>query len=461
MMQLDLLEAIADVAPVGRVLRHVAYHKLGEHKGSRRVWLEGKRLRDVGFVHGVRYRATVTDGALVLTLSASGDRVVSGRQDRPVVDLLTRELGDVDRIQVRFLSGGEIRISVHPVDKAAGERLARLLARLERQEPVQVGSLCHGGGVTAEALVRGFGRSGVDARLAFGLEIDGGYLEQALAHNPLWLQGGLSVEANLDEVEADLLPTVDVLDAGLPCTAASRAGRAKKGTAFAEEDAKLAHLVYGFLRVVERTQPAVIVLENVVEYASTASAAIIRGQLGAWGYEVQEQRVEGQDYSLEARPRLVLVATTRGLPFDLSELAPVEPRPGVLGEVLDFTIAETDERWRTFDHLKAKRERDAEAGKSFKPQVVSVDSTSVPTLRRGYWKGGSTDPRLQHPSDPERSRLLSAAEHARVKGVPAALVDGLSNTRAHEILGQSVTAPAFVALGSLLGRALAGNSEAA
>jgi len=51
------------------------------------------------------------------------------------------------------------------------------------------------------------------------------------------------------------------------------------------------------------------------------------------------------------------------------------------------------------------------------------------------------------------ARLFSAAEHARIKGIPPALVAGLSEKKAHEILGQSVVAPAFVGLGSLIAQA--------
>ena len=457
--QLDIFSALTTPAtPVAAVatvqntarMRHLAYPKLGVHNGARRLWLEGRRLADVGFAHGVRYTASMVDGALVLRITPMGDHKVSGSGSRPVVDLVASALGDVDRCEVRFYQG-EVRVTLHPTDKAATARLERLVARMAAAEPVRVGSLCHGGGVTADALTRGLDKAGLASVLTFGVELEPVYLEQAMAHNALWTAGALSVEGNLDEVDTRLLPQIDILDAGLPCTAASRAGRAKRGSAFAEDESKIAHLVYGFLRVIEATQPAVVVLENVVEYASTATAAIIRGQLGAWGYDVQERRVEGAEYALEARSRLVLVATTRGLAFDLGTLHAVEPRPAVVGDILD-DVPITDPAWRTYSGIADKQVRDAAAGKSFKPQVVTVESATVPTIRRGYQKAGSTDPRLLHESG--LSRLLTPAEHARCKGVPVRLIEGLSPLRAHQILGQSVVAPTFVALGTLLGETL-------
>lgn len=96
------------------------------------------------------------------------------------------------------------------------------------------------------------------------------------------------------------------------------------------------------------------------------------------------------------------------------------------------------------------------AGKGFKRQLVTPDSTSVGTVGRGYFKGRSTEPFLQHPdpSKSELSRLFTATEHARLKGIPPSMVDGLSETIAHEVLGQSVVYPVFQAVGEALGMAL-------
>jgi len=46
-------------------------------------------------------------------------------------------------------------------------------------------------------------------------------------------------------------------------------------------------------------------------------------------------------------------------------------------------------------------------------------------------------------------------EHARIKGVPEHLVEGMSATRAHEGLGQGVCYAPFKALGKAIGRMLA------
>ena len=45
-------------------------------------------------------------------------------------------------------------------------------------------------------------------------------------------------------------------------------------------------------------------------------------------------------------------------------------------------------------------------------------------------------------------------EHARIKGIPEELVAGMSNTIAHEALGQSVLFEPFKAVGTLVGESL-------
>jgi DNA (cytosine-5)-methyltransferase 1 len=105
-------------------------------------------------------------------------------------------------------------------------------------------------------------------------------------------------------------------------------------------------------------------------------------------------------------------------------------------------------------YLKAKALRDAEAGKGFAMQWLEPGSTMVPTLRKGYHKAGSTDPRLRHPTDPALSRLLTSAEHARIKGIDPALLDGVPETTGHQVCGQAVDVRPVRAIGKRLGRAL-------
>jgi DNA (cytosine-5)-methyltransferase 1 len=87
-------------------------------------------------------------------------------------------------------------------------------------------------------------------------------------------------------------------------------------------------------------------------------------------------------------------------------------------------------------------------------QFVQPTDSQVPVLRKAYYKGGSTDPRLVHPTDPERSRLFTHGEVARIKGVDETLVQGLSRTQAIEVLGQGIVYEPFRAAAQRIGEAL-------
>lgn len=82
------------------------------------------------------------------------------------------------------------------------------------------------------------------------------------------------------------------------------------------------------------------------------------------------------------------------------------------------------------------------------------------TIGRGYQKARSTEPFLKHPTN-GKQRLFTPVEHARVKTIPEQLVAGLSDTTAHEILGQSVIHAAFMAVGKLVGETLNGAAACA
>jgi DNA (cytosine-5)-methyltransferase 1 len=95
-----------------------------------------------------------------------------------------------------------------------------------------------------------------------------------------------------------------------------------------------------------------------------------------------------------------MLAVTAGIEFDFSQLHPSGDGLQLVGDVLDMSIAPDDTNWREFVYLKTKEIRDAVKGNSFGMQIVAPEDSSVPTLRKGYQKGGSTDPLLKHPSNP-------------------------------------------------------------
>jgi hypothetical protein len=74
-----------------------------------RVWLEGTRLVAAGFTVGVRYNLTEADGQLILTLAADGGRKVSGKGDKPIIDIT----GDL----IRRVFAGRLTVTVEYTDR--------------------------------------------------------------------------------------------------------------------------------------------------------------------------------------------------------------------------------------------------------------------------------------------------------------------------------------------------------
>jgi DNA (cytosine-5)-methyltransferase 1 len=449
-------------------MKAVEVQKIGENKGKPRVWLQGKRPLKGGFLPGLLYcvKKDASKQMLTLELAENGDHVVCKKTNKdgteiPIIDINSIEsLGMFDGMEAVRVVIAERKIFILPLatEIRRKERLDFLKSTLEKDEPIKVGSVSHGMGVLSLALETGLAKAGVKSTLAFAIDIDGDALEHASNCNPVWNDDTIAVAAPLQEVVFDeyvmsKLPRVHLVEAGIPCTAASVAGRAKKGLAQPEDDPNVGHLMAAFISLIGRVQPSFVVLENVVPYQSSASMGIYRSMMSDMGYDVHERVLSGDEFGvLENRKRMVAIAVTRGIEFDVNDLIPpVEMRKQIkVGDILD-DIPNDDTSWSSMQYLKDKEVRDMEAGKGFRMQVVTADSILVPTITRGYMKRRSTDPFLQHPENPDLLRLFTPAEHARIKGILESLVAGLSGTTAHQLLGQSILPVPFEFVGEKVG----------
>lgn len=447
-------------------MKHYLVATLGAHRGSPRLWLQGANLAHAGFKPGMRFDVELVPDNLRLFLSESGERTVSrkrrGETEQPVIDINSRDVLDAfvghAAVRVVILDTG---IHVLPVasEKRRQVRLRRAWETLQEGEPLAMGSLSHGGGIMSHAIHAGLYLEGLDSRLRFANEIRGELLDHAREANDAWEPETVALAAPLQELTFDRwamsqLPGVDILEAGLPCSGASVSGRAKRKLAMAEEHPEVGHLVAPFLAFIAQVNPLVVVLENVIQYQSSASAAIMRTMLRDMGYDVHDLVLKGREFgAIEDRDRFCLVALTRGIEFDVSalEMPVTEAQP--LGSVLEPVPCD-DPRWSMMVGLKAKQERDVEAGKGFKMQVFDASSHRIGTITKGYAKVRSTDPKIRHPDNPDLLRQITPIEHARVKQIPERLIAGLSDTVAHEVLGQSVVYKPFVALGALIAKSL-------
>ena len=448
--------------------------KLNTKRNAPNFYKQGRALENHGFRPGIRFRAQVIaeKRMVMLKIDMTGDRIVSVKGNAtPVIDInTTAVLGlfiGMDRVRV-VIRDGEILIMALASEERRLERLDRLYATLQANEPLRLASFSHGAGILSHAVHAGLRDAGVPVVLAAANEIQPYYIDHAEIHNEAWSPEtvrlcGPMQEYVFDDMAMQAIGPVHMVEAGLPCTAACQPGRAKKssqGQEQAEDDVEAGHLIMAFVFGIVRFNAAIILLENSVAYASTASMAMYKTQLAEFGYDLHVCTVEAEKFGvLEKRRRLAAVAVTKGIPFSLDGLAPAHVAGKTVGDILD-PVPLDDPSWSPMSYLKSKEERDQTKkaaglpGSWFARQEVKASDTSIPTITKGYTRRRSTDPMLVHPENPELLRLFTPGEAARAKDVPEHLVADVPKSRALEMLGQGVAYPPFRAVAKRIGESV-------
>lgn len=89
--------------------------KRGMNRGRPRLWLEGKLLIEAGFRRGDHFSVTVQDDGLILVKKDDGSRKVSGKAEKPIIDIMGATLGplqEVERVTVSYEEGaGQLTIT--------------------------------------------------------------------------------------------------------------------------------------------------------------------------------------------------------------------------------------------------------------------------------------------------------------------------------------------------------------
>lgn len=436
--------------------------RLGENKGVPRVWLEGSRLSS-SFSVGQQLNVVIDRVNHIVKLEVAqkgrisvSKRVRNGRE-HPLIELKDTDLkelfGAIGVLLRVVIKDGVASIEAHKFSQNIVDRVKRFNHKIVTGEPLSFGSLCTGAGILDSAVHDGLEKVGIASYAKFIVEQEKKYIDAMVSNqSKRFRSDSIIIESPIEFVDLKRNPPkLDVCISGLPCTGASIAGLTKNKIKFAEDHETAGACFFYFLQFIDQCQPSLIILENVGAYLNTSSMAVICSVLTCWGYDLDHAIVNGVVHgSLENRDRLCLVATTKGLkPFKMSNLKPSHEKPAFVGDILEDIPLDSDV-WRTYSYLEDKAIRDKAAGKGFARTIIDGTETSVPTLRRLYHKAGSCDTFVGHP-DGVRSRLFTPKEHCAIKQVPFELIDGVSNSVAHEILGQSVCYPVFTALGVAIG----------
>ena len=103
----------ADTRPV------VQYYTVRENRGKPRIWIEGKRLTDAGLLAGDRFDMIRALGQLMIHKRANGARKVSGKGERPIIDLSGASCAPFttgDAVAIEYKPNGVIAIRSEGVE---------------------------------------------------------------------------------------------------------------------------------------------------------------------------------------------------------------------------------------------------------------------------------------------------------------------------------------------------------
>ena len=372
----------------------ISYRSLSSHRGGKRLYLQGLKLAAAGYSVGSNYQIIeeTETNSLILKQAETGKLKVSrkkvGTVIYPVIDLCSQRLmhflgAGITKVCVT-ISLNTIKISLHPVDLSVKDRIQRLYQKMSLGHPLMMGSLCHGGGILDHALHEGLGDEGIKVQLSWLIEMNEVYIQSSLNNNKVVDADTLLVNGTLDEVQTHCLSIIEILVAGLPCTGASKAGKSSNKIKHAEQHRSAGTAFLDFLDIIKATKPVIAILENVLEYQNSLSFLLITERLKQWGYEIHIMKLDRSLGAFEDRNRLCMVAVTRGLEFNCNLLPSREPEQR-LSEMLDAVDLESS-LWKECAYIDDKAERDLEAGKGFKTQLVTPDCRKIGVIGKDYAK---------------------------------------------------------------------------
>lgn len=405
-----------------------------------RLWLEGQKLVQAGFLTAAQYRIEYLQDkqVILITLDPEGSRAVTntkrGGRSRPVIDLQNQQVSqmfkDGQRIKVTILQGQMI-IERHHEDRAQLRREQQFMERVISGQ-LEEASMFTGGGVSTEAIHKALGSSGLDSRTSWVAEMEPKYIESAGQNCTAIDDDTVFLIGKVEEIERRFYTNVDILSFSMPCAGFSKAGKSKHKQSPIEHSGTV---LFPVVAAIQESNPAVIISENVSEAQDSPMYSLLRAELIRLGYKIFEQVMDNtQTDAMENRKRYWLTAISDGLAPSKLELPKVAPSGKQLKDILQ-QVPESD--WKAYAYLADKAKRDKAAGKGFARQLLDGSETKVGTIGRGYAKARSTEPFMTRTKD-SKQRLLTPTEHAMVKCIPPYMVDGQSATTAHEILGQSV-----------------------
>lgn len=399
--------------------------KLGDHNENKRVWIANRNILKSGFRMGDRINISYnnTDKFIEIHASETGSKVISGRGvDNPIIDIknasVAETLGCPEKVEVVFYEN-RIVISVAKSEQKKNQR--------QEKTGMKMFDLFAGSG----SLTHFFKEAGYQS--VGGLEMEDKYLAVFDANNPD--KDVVTLCGAIEDIDPSDYPTgVDLVLAGIPClnyTPANKKmmgelSKQKKGEACDSETLAKRYtsdaLVFFVLNAIREMNPRQVVIEEVPNFASTASCGMLRTVLSQWGYNISETVAHAKHTK---RQRWCLVGDMNQK-IDLTNLNGDDGK--TLEDFLDSSIE--DRTWVPIEQSKRFSKASTTIGlRSHEPCEVKCNTFTTNGTR-------STEPCLKHPLKELYSEFTNT-EIARIHGLKDFVLSGVK-TLDRQILGQGV-----------------------
>lgn len=243
---------------------------------------------------------------------------------------------------------------------------------------------------------------------------------------------------DITQIDAEEIPSHDIILAGFPCQAFSIAGL-KKGF----EDTR-GTLFFDVARIAKHHKPKVIFLENVKGFKNHDKGntfKVVTETLEELKYKVFSEVLNAKHFGVpQNRERIYIIAfldeEDKGVDFKFPERLNQAVKLGdILDSGVDVKYTISDKLWA--GHKRRKLEHKAK-GNGFGYSMFNESSEYTSTLSARYYKDGSEVLIEQVDKNP---RKLTPREAGRLQGFPDDFKITVSDTQAYKQFGNSVAVP--------------------
>lgn len=185
--------------------------------------------------------------------------------------------------------------------------------------------------------------------------------------------------------------------AGIPCEGYSQA-QTKKSEKF--EAHPTGSLGFYVLKIIDIIRPAVVLIEEVPNFKSSAIAIMTRYVLDSMGYDISETELVGSDYgSLTKRKRYCMVASIKkGFEFnDNFKKANIRTVKDILEVPVEERVWLDKNNNATISYSLEKEKEHIRKGDGFRIGRTYLDDKVTPTITKGYYKNMKRKGRLSEP----------------------------------------------------------------